>query len=243
MSITNTYPLSHESAESRRLTLSAPVGYNQNLFQGGMWLLRPEGSIVLGTGDAALRVIAKKAGQTVAVTAQVGNNLAITHTYNGTALVLKPATDNGGAATSTPKDFETYLKGQAAVMEAFSNFIPQGTGTTVMATAAAAPVPVVNSWIAGKSAVPLGNTVVAAGRGAESVDNTNGLPGAKTATAHLGIFKWQNSTSTDLITSVWSDAYCADDERVAATDNSGARGRVGKVIAIESDGVFVDSTR
>ena len=138
MTITSTYPLSHESAESRRLTLSAPVGYKQNLFQGGLWLLRPEGTLTLGTGNSALLVIAKKAGQTVAVTAQVGNNLAITHTYNGTALVLKPATDGGGVATSTPKDFETYLKGQSAVMEAFSDFVPQGTGLGVMATAAAA---------------------------------------------------------------------------------------------------------
>lgn len=243
MTITSTYPMSTESAESRRLTLSAPVGYKQNLFQGGLWLLRPEGTLTLGTGNSALLAIAKKSGQTVAVTAQVGNNLAITHTYNGTALVLKPATDGGGVATSTPKDFETYLKGQSAVMEAFSDFVPQGTGLGVMATAAAAAVPVVNSWVAGKTSLPLGNTVVAAGRGTDSVDNSTGLPGAKTATAHLGIFKWQNSTSTDLITSVWTDCYCADDERVAATDNSGARGRVGKVISIEPDGVFVDSTR
>jgi len=56
-----------------------------------------------------------------------------------------------------------------------------------------------------------------------------------------GNFKFANSTAGDLIAQadVGADCYIADDQTVAKTSAGATRSIAGKVIAVESDGVWV----
>jgi len=65
--------------------------------------------------------------------------------------------------------------------------------------------------------------------------------GALTVAIRQGVFKYANSSSTDLIAAanVGQDCYAADDQTVALTSNSGARTRAGKIVLVDSDGVWV----
>lgn len=89
------------------------------------------------------------------------------------------------------------------------------------------------------AAVATGLIVV--GRIETTYDNTTGADGAVIGTAREGVFAWDNSTSTDLITQaeVGKDCYLVDDHTVAKTDGTGTRSRAGKVIAIDGAGVWV----
>lgn len=86
------------------------------------------------------------------------------------------------------------------------------------------------------------NTLKAAGRAEEFVDNTRGAAGDVTVKVRRGVFKWKNSdddpiTAADILTT----CYIEDDETVSKTDNDGARSEAGKVIAVDSDGVWVET--
>jgi hypothetical protein len=82
---------------------------------------------------------------------------------------------------------------------------------------------------------------VADGVAVETVDNTSGADGAKTVTVSKGIFKFANSASADLITiaEIGDDCYIVDDQTVAKTSGTSTRSIAGKIMAVESDGVFV----
>lgn len=82
---------------------------------------------------------------------------------------------------------------------------------------------------------------VVLGRAEETVDNSSGSAGDKTINVRRGVFKWDNSSSGDLIAQaqVASVCYAVDDHTVAKTSNSGARSVAGIVISIETDGVYV----
>lgn len=82
--------------------------------------------------------------------------------------------------------------------------------------------------------------LVAVGMAIETVDNSSGGAGAKTVTVRPGIYAWQNS-GVDAIghTEVGSDCYVVDDETVAKTDGNGTRSVAGRVLAVDSDGVWV----
>lgn len=56
-----------------------------------------------------------------------------------------------------------------------------------------------------------------------------------------GVFKFANSASTDLIAQadVGADCYIVDDQTVAKTNGSSTRSRAGKIVAVDSDGVWV----
>ncbi|WP_256587802.1 hypothetical protein [Pseudomonas sp. Irchel 3E13] len=79
-----------------------------------------------------------------------------------------------------------------------------------------------------------------AGRAEESVDNTAGSDGAATVEISRGAaFKWDNDGSINQ-THLLKRAYVVDDATVSATDGGGTRSASGLVVAIDSDGVWVE---
>lgn len=83
--------------------------------------------------------------------------------------------------------------------------------------------------------------LIAAGRFEENADNSTGAAGAIYARIKPGIFKFANSGSSDAITQadVGADCYIVDDQTVAKTSGTSTRSRAGLIIAVDSDGVWV----
>jgi hypothetical protein len=83
--------------------------------------------------------------------------------------------------------------------------------------------------------------LVAIGRAEETVDNAAGNDGDLTVQVRRGVFKFANSAAGDAIAQadVGADCYVVDDQTVAKTDGTGTRSRAGHVVAVESDGVWV----
>jgi hypothetical protein len=83
--------------------------------------------------------------------------------------------------------------------------------------------------------------LVAVGRAEDSVDNTGGAAGDMEAPVKHGVFKFANSAAADEITQaeVGADCYIVDDATVAKTDATATRSRAGAVVAVDSDGVWV----
>lgn len=80
------------------------------------------------------------------------------------------------------------------------------------------------------------------GRALDSFDNTSGSAGALTVECDTGVFRWANSSSGDAITMAAHrdlTVYVVDDQTVAATSNSGARVPAGRVVDVDSLGVWV----
>lgn len=79
--------------------------------------------------------------------------------------------------------------------------------------------------------------------GISEVTVTNGgASGADVkARVRVGAFPFANSAAGDLIgiTEVGKDVYIVDDQTVAKTDGGGTRSRAGKVIKVDSQGVWV----
>ncbi|WP_449105576.1 hypothetical protein [Pseudomonas mohnii] len=94
-----------------------------------------------------------------------------------------------------------------------------------------------NGWaIPGKT----GTGLTYVGRAEELADNTGGADGAVTAKVHrLRAFKWANDGSITQA-QMFKTAYIVDDATVAATDSSGTRSAAGRVIGIDSDGVWIE---
>ncbi|MDR2450947.1 MAG: hypothetical protein LBE85_04070 [Candidatus Accumulibacter sp.] len=87
--------------------------------------------------------------------------------------------------------------------------------------------------------------LIAIGRFEQDANNTGGANGAFLARVRRGIFKYANSTSTDLIAQadVGADCYLVDDQTVGKTaaivSSNPTRSRAGKVVAVDADGVWV----
>jgi hypothetical protein len=81
----------------------------------------------------------------------------------------------------------------------------------------------------------------AVGRFEDEADNSSGADGAIRARIKRGTFKYANSAAGDAIAQadVGADCYIVDDQTVAKTDGTGTRSRAGIIIAVESDGVWV----
>lgn len=80
------------------------------------------------------------------------------------------------------------------------------------------------------------------GRAEEYVDNSDGADGDVTVKVKRGVpFLFKNSGS-DPVTqaSLGKVCYIVDDETVSATDGSSTQSAAGTVIAIDSDGVWVE---
>jgi hypothetical protein len=85
-------------------------------------------------------------------------------------------------------------------------------------------------------------TLTYLGRAEEAVDNTGGADGAVTVQVRRGkAFKWANSGS-DAVTQaeLGKTCYIEDDETVAKTDGTGTLSAAGTVVAVDSDGVWVE---
>lgn len=81
--------------------------------------------------------------------------------------------------------------------------------------------------------------LIAVGRAEESA--TAVAAGSALARVKRGVFKFANSASTDLIAQadVGADCYIVDDQTVAKTSATASRSVAGKVVAVDSDGVWV----
>lgn len=85
-------------------------------------------------------------------------------------------------------------------------------------------------------------TLKAAGRAHVYVNNQNGAAGAVSILVDRGAaFKFANDT-TDPVTaaSLLGTCYIVDDQTVAATNGTNTRSAAGKVVSVESDGVWVE---
>lgn len=85
-------------------------------------------------------------------------------------------------------------------------------------------------------------TLTYLGRAESAVDNAGGADGAKTVTVRRKkAFKWAN-LAADAVTQaeLGKTCYVADDQTVAKTNGTGTRSAAGKVMQIESDGVWVE---
>lgn len=82
---------------------------------------------------------------------------------------------------------------------------------------------------------------ICAGRAEEQVDNTGGANGAKTIAVRAGVFQFANSAAGDLITiaEIGDNCYIVDDQTVAKTDGTATRSIAGKIVDVDSAGVWV----
>jgi hypothetical protein len=84
---------------------------------------------------------------------------------------------------------------------------------------------------------------VAVGRARSTVVNTTGGNGGVSVEVEQGTFCWDNSAGGDEVTQahVGSGAYAADDCTVAATTGGGTRPHAGVVVAVDAQGVWVET--
>lgn len=80
------------------------------------------------------------------------------------------------------------------------------------------------------------------GRAEEQVDNTGGADGAKTVNVRRKkAFKWKNHGADAIVQAdLGKTCYIVDDETVAKTDGTATRSAAGKVVGLDSDGVWVE---
>lgn len=85
--------------------------------------------------------------------------------------------------------------------------------------------------------------LVALGRAEEQVDNSAGAASAKSVRIRRGTFQWANSAGADKIAAVdiGNDCYIVDDQTVAKTSKSNARSKAGKILGVDSGGVWVET--
>jgi hypothetical protein len=80
----------------------------------------------------------------------------------------------------------------------------------------------------------------------DTYDNTGGAAGAVAGEYEIGIFKFANSTSTDLITNadIKKTAYVVDDQTVAKTNGTATRSPAGIIVGVDptDGGVWIDFT-
>ena len=83
--------------------------------------------------------------------------------------------------------------------------------------------------------------LIAIGRFEQTVDNTSGADGALSVQVRRGTFRFGNSASGDLVAQAdaGADCYLVDDQTVAKTSGANTRSVSGKIIAVDSDGVWV----
>ncbi len=78
------------------------------------------------------------------------------------------------------------------------------------------------------------------GRAEESVDNRGGAAGAaQVEIRHGKAFLWTND-GTITQAHLFKPAYIVDDETVAAADAGGTRSTAGRIVGIDTDGVWVE---
>lgn len=84
--------------------------------------------------------------------------------------------------------------------------------------------------------------LIAAGRAADYSDNSDGIDGDATVEVERGIFRYDNSTDSELIdlTCVGSVCFIVDDHTVAKTNGTNTRSAAGIVADVDNNGVWVE---
>lgn len=78
------------------------------------------------------------------------------------------------------------------------------------------------------------------GRAEETVDNSAGADGAAAVLVRRGnAFKWANDGSIAQA-QLMKTAYIVDDQTLAATDGTGTRSAAGRIVGIDTDGVWIE---
>jgi len=83
-------------------------------------------------------------------------------------------------------------------------------------------------------------TLAAAGRAEAQVDNSSGADGALTITVRRGVFRFSNHGDAVTRTEIGKSCYIVDDQTVAKTSGTSTRSVAGKVIDLDSAGVWVE---
>ncbi len=80
------------------------------------------------------------------------------------------------------------------------------------------------------------------GRAEEQVDNTGGADGSKTVNVRRKkAFKFKNYGPDAVVQAdLGKTCYIVDDETVAKTDGTATRSAAGKVVGLDSDGVWIE---
>lgn len=87
----------------------------------------------------------------------------------------------------------------------------------------------------------IATTLTAVGRAEAQVDNSAGANAAKTIEVRRGIFRFANAPGDAVTrTEIGKSCYVVDDYSVAKTDGTSTRSVAGKVIDVDSDGVWVE---
>lgn len=74
-----------------------------------------------------------------------------------------------------------------------------------------------------------------------SVDNSDGADGDQLIETERGAFRFENDAGDAIDrTHIGSNAYIVDDQTVAATDGTGTRSVAGKIIDVDTSGVWVE---
>jgi hypothetical protein len=81
------------------------------------------------------------------------------------------------------------------------------------------------------------------GRIEATVNNVGGAQGARRARILRGVFKWANSAAGDQIVQadLLNDCFIVNSTTVAKTNGTNTRSRAGRVVGIDSDGVWVET--
>ncbi len=84
-------------------------------------------------------------------------------------------------------------------------------------------------------------TLKSAGRAEEFVDNSTGSAGDKSVNIKKGVFHFANSAAGDLIAraDIGNNCYIVDDQTVAKTDGTSTRSIAGKIVDVDTTGVWV----
>jgi hypothetical protein len=84
--------------------------------------------------------------------------------------------------------------------------------------------------------------LLVAGRAEETVDNTAGAAGVRSVRVRRGVFKYTNE-ATDLCAqaNVGADGFMSDDQSIAKTNGGSTRSRAGRIVQVDSDGVWIDT--
>lgn len=250
--ITNDIDIRELGSGRPALRLAAGIGYNSQLYRGGLWALQPQVVGTVGSGNAQVIAIARGSVPTqITVTLQAASQ-PLSHTYSGGILTILPATNATPASTSTAAQIVAYLKAQPLVLVDFIDFLVGGDGSGVLPAPTGGysfiAFPRQNYWIPASQS---GVGILTFARGDTPgiyASNVGGLPGAngtatnpakRGATAERGIHRWQNDVGGTPLTSVWQDAYAVDDTVVSASSGSG-RGRVGRVVFVDPSTLYVE---
>lgn len=84
-------------------------------------------------------------------------------------------------------------------------------------------------------------TLTCVGRVEETVDNTGGAAGALFAEIRQGTFKWKIGAAGDVIAQAdfGKTVFIIDNETVGLTNGGSTRSAAGKVVKVDTDGVWV----